>query len=78
MGWVINATPRPLYPGKDPVPIVQDAVWTVAENLTPTGIGSPDRPARGESLYQLHYPGPQTGIVDTTNSNSDITRPSVL
>jgi hypothetical protein len=21
-GWVVNATPRPLYPWKDPVPIV--------------------------------------------------------
>jgi hypothetical protein len=36
--------PRPLFaPGKDPVPIVQEAVlapgpvWTVAENLVPTG-----------------------------------------
>jgi len=36
--------PRPLFtPGKDPVPIVQEAgwapgpVWTGAENLTPTG-----------------------------------------
>jgi hypothetical protein len=22
-GWVVSATPQPLYPGKDPVPIVQ-------------------------------------------------------
>ena len=56
-GWVVSATPRPLYPGKDPAPIVQEAgwvpglVWTGAENLTPTGIRSPDRPARSESLY---------------------------
>jgi hypothetical protein len=28
------------------------------ENLTPTGIRSPDRPARSESLYRLRYPGP--------------------
>ena len=61
-GWVVNATPRPLYPGKDPVPIVQVAewapgpVWTRGENLTPTGIRSPDRPARSESLYRLSYP----------------------
>jgi hypothetical protein len=55
--------PRPhLTPGKDPVPIVQEAgrasgpVWTGAENLTPTGIGSPDRPARRQSLYRLRYP----------------------
>jgi hypothetical protein len=25
-GWVVNATPRLLYPGKHPVPIVQEAV----------------------------------------------------
>ena len=46
-------------PGKDPVPIVQEAawaprpVWTGAENLASTGIRSPDRPARSESLYRL-------------------------
>jgi len=27
-----------------------------AENLTPTGIRSPDRPARSQSLYRLSYP----------------------
>jgi hypothetical protein len=26
-GWVVSTTPRPLYPGKDPVPIVQEAGW---------------------------------------------------
>ena len=46
-------------PWKDPVPIVQEAVWvpgpvwTGAENLAPTGIQSPDRPARSQSLYRL-------------------------
>jgi len=41
-----------LSPGKDPVPIVQEAgwapglVWTGAENLTPTGIRSLDHPVR--------------------------------
>jgi len=63
MGWVVNATPGPFYPRKDPVPIVQEAgwapgpVWTSAGNLTPTGIRSPDRPARNESLYRLSYAG---------------------
>jgi len=33
------------------------AFWTDAENLAPTGVQSPDRPARNESLYQLSYPG---------------------
>ena len=51
-----------LTPGKDLVPIVQEAgwasgpVWTGAENLAPTGIRSPDRPARRQSLYWLSYP----------------------
>jgi hypothetical protein len=34
-------------------------VWTGAENLASTGIRSPDRPARSESLYRLRYPGPR-------------------
>jgi hypothetical protein len=33
-------------------------VWTGAENLAPTGIRSPDHPARSESLYRLSYRGP--------------------
>ena len=32
-------------------------MWTGAENLPPTGIQSPDRPARSESLYRLSYTG---------------------
>jgi hypothetical protein len=55
--------PWPLFtPTKDPAPIVQEAwwaprpVWRGVENLTTIGIRSPDRPARSQSLYQLHYP----------------------
>ena len=33
-------------------------VWAGAENLAPTGIRSPDRPARSESLYRLRHAGP--------------------
>ena len=61
-GWVVNATPRPLYPReRDPLPIVREAewapglVWTGAENLAPTGIRLPDRPACSESRYGLSY-----------------------
>ena len=61
-GWWVSLTPRPLFtPWKDPVPIVQEAgwdpgpVWTGAKNLVPTGIRSPDRPARSQSLYRLSY-----------------------
>ena len=60
---MVSVTPRPLFtPGKDPVPIVQEAgwapgtVWTSAENLAHTGIRSPDRLARSQSLYGLRYP----------------------
>ena len=55
--------PAALYPpGEDPVRIVQEVgwvagpVWTGAENLANTGIRSPDRPARSQSLYRLSYP----------------------
>ena len=62
-GRGVSVTPRPLFtPGKDPVPIVQEgewapgSVWTGAKNFDPTGIRSPDRPARSQSLYRLRYP----------------------
>jgi hypothetical protein len=63
-GWGVSVTPRPLFtPGKDPVPIVQEGwwapgpVWTGAEGLASTGIRSPDRPARSQSLLdRLSYP----------------------
>jgi len=49
---VINATHRPLYPRERPgTHCVGDQVGPTvslegAENFAPTGIGSPDRPAR--------------------------------
>jgi hypothetical protein len=62
-GWWVSGKARPLFtPRKDPIPIVQEAgwapgpVWTGAENLVPTGIRSPDRPARSQSLYRLRSP----------------------
>ena len=63
-GWVVKATPRPLYPrGRDPVPVIQEdgwttePVWTGAENLATTRFRLPDRAARSESLYRLPCPG---------------------
>jgi hypothetical protein len=56
--------PSALYPGKDPVPIVEEAgwapgpVWTGAENLAPTGIRSPDRPARSVVAIPTTLPRP--------------------
>jgi hypothetical protein len=49
-------SPGRFTPGKDPVPIVQEAgwaagpVWTCAKNLAPTRIRSPDHPARSTKL----------------------------
>jgi hypothetical protein len=58
----VSVTPRPLFTlGQDVVHIVQEVgwatgpVWTGAENLAPTGIRSPYRPASGQSLYRLSY-----------------------
>ena len=54
-----------LPPERDAVPIAQGAgwapvsVWTGAEKLAFTGIRSPDRPARSDSLYRLSYPVPR-------------------
>ena len=60
---MVSVTPRPQFtPVKEPVLIVQEAgwapgsVWTGAENLAPTGIRSPGRPARRQSLHRLSYP----------------------
>ena len=74
-GW---STPRPgrFTPGKDPIPIVQEAgwapgpLWTSAENLAPIGIRSPDRPTRSESLYRLSYLGPEESDGRVFNFNS--------
>jgi hypothetical protein len=55
--------------GKDPVTIPQKAgwalgpVWTDAENLAPTRIRSPDRPARSTVVpYIKHVEGGQTWL----------------
>ena len=61
-GWVVNSTPRPLFtPGKELVPILQEAGW--APGPFWTGGKSrlhrdsiPNRPARSQSLYRLSYP----------------------
>ena len=67
-GW---SSPHPgrFTPGKDPVPIVQEAgwapglVWTGVKNLAPTRMRSPDRPARCELMYRLCCPSPLSAKV---------------
>jgi len=58
---VVSSTPRPHFtPGKDPVPILQEAGWTPGPVWTggksrPHRDSTPDRPARSQSLYRLTY-----------------------
>ena len=60
-GRVVSSTPRPYFTlGKEPVPILQKAGWASGPVWTggksrPTGIRSPDRSARSQSLYRLSY-----------------------
>ena len=60
-GWVVSTTPRPLYPQERPgTHCTGDwTIWTDAGNLASTGILSPDRPVRSESLYRQRYRGSQ-------------------
>ena len=67
---MVSATPRLFYPRERyPVPIVHDAgwapepSWTGAGNLAPTGVLTPDLPARSELLYRLRCPGPLVVVV---------------
>jgi len=51
----------PLLPGKNPVPIVQEAGWVpgpvwMGGKSRPPRDSIPDRPARSQSLYRLSYP----------------------
>ena len=54
MGWVVNATPRPLYPRqRDP-----GSFSTSEENLPPAEFDPRTvQPVRGELKYRLSYPG---------------------
>jgi hypothetical protein len=59
---VVSSTPWPHFtPGKDPVPILQEAGWAPGPVWT-GGKSRPhrdsilDRPARNQSLYRLSYP----------------------
>jgi hypothetical protein len=59
--------PAALLPGKIRYPLYrrlgepQGRSGLVRKISPPTGIRSPDRPARSESLYQLSCPDPQEG-----------------
>jgi len=72
-GWVVSSTPRPHFtPGKDPVPIVQEAVWAPGQVWT-GGISRPhrnlipDRPARTSVAIPTELPGPHCYINSASN-----------
>ena len=66
-GWVVSSTPRPHFtPGKDQVPILQEAGWATGPVWTggksrPHRDSIPDRPARSSVTIPTELPGPQTG-----------------
>ena len=62
-GWVVSSTPRPRFtPGKNPVPIVQEArwapgpVWTGEKSRPPPGFDPRTVQPVAQSLYRLSYP----------------------
>jgi len=63
-GWVVSSTPRPHFtPGKDPVPILQEAGWAPGPVWTgrksrPHWHSIPDRPARSSVTIPTELPDP--------------------
>jgi hypothetical protein len=68
--------PAALPPGKTRYPSyrrlveIQDCFGRVRQISPPTGIRSPERTARSDSLYQLSYPGLLTRISSNSSSSS--------
>jgi len=65
---VVSSTPRPYFtPGKDPVPIVQEAGWAPGPVWTggksrPHRDSIQDRPARSSVAIPTELPGPQDTV----------------
>jgi hypothetical protein len=76
-GGLLTPRPRFFFPGIDPVPIGYEAGWAPgpfwkgAENLNPTEIRSPDRPARSELLYRVCYPGYYPIMLNDDDNDDD-------
>jgi hypothetical protein len=72
MGWVIKATLRPIYPREiEPVPIGglvghrAGLFRKYSEHLALSGVRSPERLARSETLDRLSYRGPSRDVLGT-------------
>jgi len=72
-GWVVSSTPRPHFtPGKDPLPILQEAGWAPGSVWTggksrPHRDSIPDHPARSSVAIPTELPGPLTLLVAMYN-----------
>ena len=73
-----SSTPRPHFtPGKDPVPILQEAGWAPGSVWTggksrPHRDSIPDRPARSQSLYRLSYRAHNNNVNVYGNVNDNV------
>jgi len=80
-GWVVSSTPRPHFiPGKDPVPILQEAWWAPGPVWTggkyrPHRDSIPDRPAQWRNTYVWRYSGRETAVKGSSHGTCE---PSVL
>ena len=70
--WLVSSMRWPHFtPGKDPVPILQEAGWApgpvwMGRKSRPHRDLIPDRPPRSQSLYWLSYPAHITYILSDT------------
>jgi hypothetical protein len=70
MGWVVNATPRPLYPREIPGTHFVEGFVVPRTGLDRWGKSRPnrdtipDRSTRSKPLYRLRYPGPMCNKSD--------------
>ena len=75
-GWVVSSTPRPHFtPGKDPVPIVQEAGWAPGPIWTggksrPHRDSIPDRPAHSSVAIPTELPSPHRHIYIYTHKHT--------
>ena len=84
MWWDVKATPRPLY-ARERLGTHCIGGWVgpkagldrCGKNITSTGIRSPKRPLRIESLYRLRYLGPYIYIHTLLLSELFHTEPDV-
>jgi hypothetical protein len=70
--WVVSVTLRPLFPGKNPVPILLEAKWTSGLQRKRRNILSPTEFDPGPSrTYHVAIP---TELFATLNQSNEVTK----